>query len=107
MIGKNDHRDQRALLVYRQDELREDAVLTESHLGSGSLFSSLLVRNLLDNYIFIPSCCMPATVLASVDLSNVYSMQPSIIATQTIYSHRFSNIYISWSGRDGRGKDSV
>ena len=34
--------------------------------------------------IFYSSCCMPPTVLASVDLSNIYSMQPFITATQSI-----------------------
>lgn len=82
MIGNSDHRDQRAPPVYHHDELRE--VDLGPHLTHGITYSHRLSSVARWITIFYSSCCMPATVLASVDLSNTYSMQPFITATQSI-----------------------
>lgn len=56
------------------------AVLNQGHFGSEGSLSSL--RNLLDAGVS-PTCCMPATIFASVNLSTVYSMQPFTITTRS------------------------
>jgi len=81
-------------------------VLTRNHLGPEEAFSSLLARDSLDAYISSRPCCMPATILASVDLNTVHSMRPFIITTRFILID-FPTFISSCSGRDGRGKVHV
>jgi len=81
MIGSNDHRDQRALLVYHHDEL--GAVDLGPHWIQAIAYSHRFPVTCRIT-IFYSSHCTPATVLASVDLGTIYSMQPFITATQSI-----------------------
>ena len=67
-------------------------MLTHGRLGSKGSFTSLPVCDLLGTYsIGFPTCCMPAMILASVDLSTFTLC--SLSYHHAIHLHRFSHIY--------------